>query len=290
MPPEWLPRNQRRMNMNLKGKTAIVTGSGRGIGFGIASSFAGEGANVVINDRNLDTANEAVKTIVAAGGKAMPFKADVTKKSDLDAMVEATVKKYGRLDILVNNAGIESTPTLLKDITEAQWDRVLNVNLKGVFLCCQAVIPQMTKQGKGRIININSLAGRRMTFFGSADYTASKHGGVGLTQHLAWELADSHITVNAICPGATLTPLAEHGTTPEYREMVTKRLIPLGRWCTPDDIAGAAVYFASDLADMVTGQVIDVDGGIMTGYGEDLRAVIRERMAEMQAKAAAGTH
>jgi len=144
------------------------------------------------------------------------------------------------------------------------------------------------KQNKGRIININSLAGRRMTFFGSADYTASKHGGVGLTQHLAWELADSHITVNAICPGAVLTPLAEHTTTAEYREMVTKRLIPMGRWCTPDDIAGAAVYFASDLADMVTGQVIDIDGGLMTGYGEDLRPVIRLRMEEMQAKAAAG--
>jgi len=157
--------------------------------------------------------------------------------------------------------------------------------LKGVFLCCQAVIPVMMKQNKGRIININSLAGRRMTFFGSADYTASKHGGVGLTQHLAWELADSNITVNAICPGATLTPLAERGSTPEYREMVRKRLIPLGRWCTPDDIAGAVIYFASDRADMVTGQLLDVDGGAMTGYGEDVRPLIRQRMEEEQAKA-----
>lgn len=109
-----------------------------------------------------------------------------------------------------------------------------------------------------------------MTFFGSADYAASKHGGIGLTQHLAWELADSNITVNAICPGATLTPLAEQGTTPEYREMVRKRLIPLGHWCTPDDIAGAVIYFASDRANMVTGQVLDVDGGSMTGYGEGI--------------------
>ena len=271
--------------MELKGKTAIVTGSGQGIGFGIAQAFAKEGANVVINARSLDKASAAAKTIEAAGGVAMPFAADVANKAQIDAMVAATVEKFGRLDILVNNAGIESTPTLLKDIPEAQWDRVLNTNLKGVFLCCQAVIPQMMKQKKGRIININSLAGRKMTFFGSADYTASKHGGIGLTQHLAWELADSNITVNAICPGAVLTPLAEHGTTPEYREMVTKRLIPLGRWCTPEDIAGAAIYFASDRADMVTGQAIDVDGGVMTGYGEDLRQVIRARMAEMQAKA-----
>lgn len=271
--------------MELQGKTAIVTGSAQGIGFGIAQAFAKEGANVVINARSLDKASAAAKTIEAAGGVAMPFAADVANKAQIDAMVAATVEKFGRLDILVNNAGIESTPTLLKDIPEAQWDRVLNTNLKGVFLCCQAVIPQMMKQKKGRIININSLAGRKMTFFGSADYTASKHGGIGLTQHLAWELADSNITVNAICPGAVLTPLAEHGTTPGYREMVTKRLIPLGRWCTPEDIAGAAIYFASDRADMVTGQAMDVDGGVMTGYGEDLRHVIRERMAEMQAKA-----
>jgi len=219
------------------------------------------------------------------GGSAMAYQADVTNTDEITAMVDATVERFGAVDILVNNAGIQSTPRLLKDITEEQWDRVLKVNLKGVFLCCKAVIPVMMKQNKGRIININSGAGRRMTFFGSADYTASKHGGVGLTQHLAWELADSNITVNAICPGATLTPLAEQGSTPEYREMVRERLIPLGRWCTPDDIAGAVIYFASDRADMVTGQLLDVDGGAMTGYGEDVRPLIRQRMEEEQAKA-----
>jgi NAD(P)-dependent dehydrogenase (short-subunit alcohol dehydrogenase family) len=271
--------------MELKDKTAIITGSGRGIGEGIALAVARAGANVVVNDMNLDNAEGVVKAIESAGGKAMAFKADVTRKAEIDAMVAATAANFGTVDILVNNAGIESAPMLLKDIPEAQWDRVLGVNLKGVFLCCQAVIPVMMKQNKGRIINISSLAGRRMTFFGSADYTASKHGGVGLTQHLAWELADSHITVNAICPGATLTPLAEQTTTPEYREMTTRRLIPLGRWCTPDDIAGAVIYFASDRADMVTGQLLDVDGGVMTGYGEDLRPIIRQRMEEQRAKA-----
>jgi NAD(P)-dependent dehydrogenase (short-subunit alcohol dehydrogenase family) len=272
--------------MELKGKTAIVTGSGRGIGEGIVVAFAREGANVVVMDRNLENAQKIVDKIEAAGGVAMGFEADVTKKPSLDAMVAATVNRFGALDILVNNAGIEAPPVLLKDISEEQWDRVLGVNLKGVFLCCQAVIPQMMKQNKGKIINISSLAGRRMTFFGSADYTASKHGVTGLTNHLAWELADSHITVNAICPGATLTPLAEHQSTPEYREMVTKRSIPLGRWCTPDDIARAAVYFASDGADMVTGQMLDVDGGAMTGYGEDLRPLVRKRMDDMKKGAA----
>ena len=271
--------------MELTGKTAIITGSARGIGEGIARAFARAGANVVVNGMSLDGANDVASSIEAGGGKALAFKADVTKKGEIEAMVAATIGKFGTVDILVNNAGIESTPMLLKDISETQWDRVLGVNLKGVFLSCQAVIPVMMKQSKGRIININSLAGRRMTFFGSADYTASKHAGAGLTLHLAWELADSHITVNAICPGPTLTPLAEQMSTPEYREMTTKRLIPLGRWCTTEDIAGAAIYFASDRADMVTGQLLDVDGGIMTGYGEDLRSVVRQRMEEEQAKA-----
>jgi NAD(P)-dependent dehydrogenase (short-subunit alcohol dehydrogenase family) len=270
--------------MELNGKTAVITGAGRGIGEGIALAVARAGANIVVNDMNLDNANAVVKAIESSGGRALAVKADVTKKAEIDAMVAATVTKFGSVDILVNNAGIESQPMLLKDIPEANWDRILGVNLKGVFLCCQAVIPIMMKQNRGRIINISSLAGRRMTFFGSADYTASKHGAVGLTQHLAWELADSHITVNAVCPGSTLTPLAEQSTTPEYREIVTKRLIPLGRWCTPDDIAGAVIYFASDRADMVTGQLLDVDGGIMTGYGEDLRVTVRQRMEEMRAK------
>lgn len=273
--------------MELKDKVAIVTGSGRGIGEGIAIQLAKKGAVSVVMDRSLGNAQAVVKKIEADGGKAMAVEADVSKRATLQAMVDAVVKKYDRLDILVNNAGIESTPMLLKDIPEEQWDRVQSINLKGVFLCCQAVIPQMMKQGGGRIINISSLAGRRMTFFGGADYTASKHGVNGLTLHLAWELADSHITVNSICPGAILTPLAHEGTTQEYREMVAKRLIPLGRWGTPDDIAGIVAYFASDAAAWVTGQVMEVDGGTMTGYGEDLRSVIRKRMEDMQAKHAA---
>jgi NAD(P)-dependent dehydrogenase (short-subunit alcohol dehydrogenase family) len=269
--------------MELKGKTAIVTGSGRGIGEGIAMVLAREGANVVINDRDLNNARNVVKNIEAAGGKAMPFEADVTNKAALNAMVTATVKQYGSLDIMVNNAGIEAPPGLLKDLPEEQWDRVLGVNLKGVFLCCQAVIPQMMKQNKGRIVNIGSIASIRMTFFGSADYTASKHGVAGLTQHLAWELADSNITVNSVCPGGVLTPLMEANTSPELREAMTKRLVPLGRYSTIEEIGEAVSFFASDRASMITGQMLPVDGGLLTGYGEDLRAVVRKRMAEMKA-------
>jgi NAD(P)-dependent dehydrogenase (short-subunit alcohol dehydrogenase family) len=160
---------------------------------------------------------------------------------------------------------------------------VLGVNLKGVFLCCQAVIPQMMKQGMGRIVNIASTAGIRMTFFGSIDYTVSKHGVAGLNQHLAWELADAHITVNTICPGGVLTPLMEESSTPEFRGMLVKRLIPLGRFCSIDEIGEAVSFLASDRAAMITGQMLAVDGGLLTGFGEDLRAVVRKRMAEMKA-------
>src|SRR5512136_1040236 len=217
--------------MELKGKTAIVTGSARGIGEGIALVLAREGANVVVNSRKARECEGVVRKIVSSGGKAIAVGADVSKKADVTAMVSETIKQFGAIDILVNNAGIEGTPCLAKDLSEEQWDRVLGVNLRGVFLCCQAVIPQMMKQKKGRIVNIASTAGIRMTFFGSLDFTVSKHGVAGLTQHLAWELADSHITVNTICPGGVLTPLMEAGTTPEFRDTLIKRLVPLGRFC-----------------------------------------------------------
>jgi NAD(P)-dependent dehydrogenase (short-subunit alcohol dehydrogenase family) len=272
--------------MELKDKTAIVTGSGRGIGEGIALVLAREGANVVINDRQRSRdAEGVVQKIIAAGGKAIAVGADVSKKAEVAALAAATVKEFGAIDILVNNAGIESHPVLTKDLAEESWDRVFNVNLKGVFLCCQAVIPQMTKQNKGRIINIGSTASMRMTFFGSVEYTASKHGVGGLAQHLAWELADSNITVNTICPGGVQTPLMDQATTSEYRDMVVKRLVPLGRFTTTGEIGEAVSFLASDRAAMITGQMIAVDGGLLTGFGEDMRAVVRRRMEALKADA-----
>ena len=268
--------------MELKDKVAIVTGSGRGIGEGIANVLAREGAKLVVVDMNLDDAGGVAKRIEAAGGKAIAAHADISNKAEVDAMVASTLAAFGRVDILVNNAGIEATPCLLRDLPEAQWDRVLGVNLKGTFLCCQAVLKPMMAQGSGRIVNIASTAALRMTFFGSADYTVSKHGVAGLTQHLAWEVADSRITVNSICPGGVLTPLMEQHTAPEFREMVTKRLIPLGRMCTIDEIGEAVSFLASDRAQMITGQMLAVDGGLMTGFGEDLRPIVRKRMADAQ--------
>jgi NAD(P)-dependent dehydrogenase (short-subunit alcohol dehydrogenase family) len=276
--------------MELKDKVAIVTGSGRGIGEGLAGVLAREGAKLVIVDMNLDDANEVVKRIETGGGKAIATRTDISKKSDVDAMVAQTQATFGRVDVLVNNAGIEATPCLVRDLPESQWDRVLGINLKGTFLCCQAVLGPMMAQGCGRIINIASTAAVRMTFFGSADYTVSKHGVAGLTQHLAWEVADSRITVNAICPGGVLTPLMEQHTAPEFRELVTKRLIPLGRMCTVEEIGEAVSFLASDRAQMITGQMLAVDGGLLTGFGEDLRPIVRKRMAEAQAKPGGGVH
>jgi len=269
--------------MELKGKTAIVTGAGRGIGQGIALVLAREGANVVVTARKMDEIAVVARKIESQGGKALPVRADSSKKADVQAMAETTMKNFGAIDILVNNAGIEAPPGLAKDLPEEQWDRVLGVNLKGVFLCCQAVIPQMMKQGKGRNVNIASTAGIRRTFFGSLDYTVSKHGVAGLTQHLAWELADSRITVNTICPGGVLTPLMEESSTPEFRDTLVKRLVPLGRFCNIEEIGEAVSFLASDRAGMITGQMLAVDGGLLTGFGEDLRAVVRKRMADMKA-------
>ena len=164
-----------------------------------------------MTENSRQDAEGVVKKIKAMGGKAIAVEADVSKKSEVTAMAEQAVKQFGAIDILVNNAGIESHPVMTTDLAEESWDRVMTVNLKGSFLCCQAVIPQMIKQKKGRIINIGSTASIRIAFFGGVEYTASKYGQAGLAAHLAWELADFNITVNTVCPGAVQTPLMEAG-------------------------------------------------------------------------------
>jgi NAD(P)-dependent dehydrogenase (short-subunit alcohol dehydrogenase family) len=272
--------------MELKGKSAIVTGSARGIGEGIALVLARQGANVVVNSRKPADCAAVVEKITALGGTAIAVGADVSQKAEAQALAEATLKEFGTIDILVNNAGTEAPPSLAVDLPEEQWDRILGTNLKSVFLCCQAVLPTMMQQKRGRIVNIGSIAGIRMGFFGSVDYTVSKHGVVGLTKHLAWELADFHITVNAVCPGFVQTPLMVDHIAPEVRDAVTKRMIPFGRMCEIGEIGEAVGFLASDGAGMITGQILAVDGGLLTGYGEDLRPLVRKRMAE--AKTAAG--
>jgi NAD(P)-dependent dehydrogenase (short-subunit alcohol dehydrogenase family) len=252
--------------MELKDQIAIVTGAGRGIGEAIAMTFAREGAHVVVADINLDDAGKVSQKIISMGRRSIPVKADVSSRSQVESMVNEAVKEFGTIDILVNNAGIGGSSRLVKDMPEESWDQVMAINLKGVFLCCRAVVPIMIEKGRGKIVNIASLAARRMSFLGGADYTASKYGVLGLSHHLAYELAVNRINVNVVCPGATLTKLTDEKAPQEVKEKVAEN-VPLGRWCTPQDQADAVFFLVSERAKMITGHVIDVDGGQLLGFG-----------------------
>lgn len=262
--------------MELSGKVALVTGAGSGIGEAIALRFAREGARIIVNDIDLDRAQDTVSKMETLGGRGFPIKADISSRDDVQSMVEEGVKHLGTIDILVNNAGIGGSSMLIKDMPQEAWDRVMGVNLKGAFLCCQAVIPMMTEKGQGKIVNIASLAARKMSKLGGADYTASKYGVLGLSHHLAFELAAYGINVNVVCPGATLTPLVKSKTTEEFRNTIAEQ-VPLGRWINPEDIAEAVLFLASDRAAMITGVVLDVDGGQLLGVASDYSDDLRRR-------------
>lgn len=247
--------------MKLKGKVAIVTGSGRGIGKEIALALAREGANVVITSRTQEEIEKVVKEIKALKVKVLGVRTDVSNFKEMGQLVEKTIKEFGRVDILVNNAGIfESSP--LSQMTEEQWNRMMAVDLKGVFNCTRAVINQMIKQKYGKIINISSIAGTALGFPGSTHYSAAKAGIIGFTQTLAMEVAQYGINVNSIAPGIietnmTIGALGEKGLKEFAKE------IPLGRTGKPEDISNLLVFLVSDDASYITGQVITVDGGLV---------------------------
>ncbi len=243
----------------LEGKVAIVTGASRGIGRAIAERFAAEGATVVVN--YVSAAGEAKKVvdrIKQAGGDAVAVRGDVSKSADVKALVAAAVRQYGRVDILVNNAGVMVTKAAL-DTTEDDWDRTMDVNLKGAYLCSKEVAPLMMKQQGGRIINMSSNSGlyhpSAMRF---TEYVVSKAGLNGLTKALALAWGP-HITVNAICPGWIKTDMIAD-TDPEVEKRILAETA-LGRWGTPDEIAGAAVFLASNDANFITGELLIVAGG-----------------------------
>jgi NAD(P)-dependent dehydrogenase (short-subunit alcohol dehydrogenase family) len=231
-----------------------------------------------VNDVNLDDARAVSQKIVSMGRRAVPVQADVSSKDQVESMVKGAVKEFGTIDILVNNAGIGGCSCLVKDIPEDSWDQVMAINLKGVFLCCQAVVPIMIEKKRGKIVNIASLAARRMSFLGGADYTASKYGVVGLSHHLAYELAIHRINVNVVCPGATLTPLVDEKAPQELKDKVASR-IPLGRWCRPEDQAEAVLFLASERSSMITGHVMDVNGGQLLGFEDYLEDMARRTRA-----------
>ncbi|MBU2535050.1 MAG: 3-oxoacyl-ACP reductase FabG [Chloroflexi bacterium] len=247
--------------MRLKKQVAIVTGAGQGIGRAIALTLVREGATVVVNDIDLEKAEKVAEEIYAQGGQALPVQADVSKAKDVDILVKKTLDSYKRVDILVNNAGVAKMTRLL-ELTEAEWDRTMNINIKGQFLCSKAVIAQMIKQKRGKIVNIASLAAH-IGAPGLAAYGASKGGVVQLTKALAVELGKYNIMVNAVSPGLTMTELIKSAVKdrPDFIEGMDR--IPLRRAAEPEDIANAVLFLASSESDYITGQVLIVDGGLM---------------------------
>lgn len=247
--------------MRLKGKVAIVTGGGTGIGKAIALEFAKEGGKVAVTGRRLKKLQEVVDEIKKMGGEGIAIAADVSNPADVDRMVRMTVDTFKRLDILVNSAGILISSDLAHH-TEKIWDDTIDINLKGSFLCIQRAVPEMLKQGKGKIINIASIAGQ-IGFPNSVAYCASKGGIMGMTKALAMELASLKINVNDIAPGDVETPLNEHLLRdPEYLRGRVENT-PYGRVGKVSDIAPAAVYLASDESDFVNGITLTIDGGLI---------------------------
>ena len=247
--------------MRLKGKVAIVTGGGTGIGKAIALEFSKEGAKVAITGRRSNKLQEVVDTIKKSGGEAIAITGDVSKPSDVNRIVKTTVDTYKRLDILVNCAGVLFSAELAHH-TEKIWDETIDINLKGSFLCIQRAVPEMLKQGKGKIINISSIAGQ-IGFPNSVAYCASKGGIMGMTKALAMELAPLKINVNDLAPGDTETPLNEHLLKdPEYLRGRVENT-PYGRVGKVSDIAPGAVYLASDESDFVNGITLTIDGGLI---------------------------
>jgi NAD(P)-dependent dehydrogenase (short-subunit alcohol dehydrogenase family) len=258
----------------LEGKVAIVTGAGTGIGRAIALALAKEGAIITIAELNKETGNRTASEVESLGREALVLRVDVTKGADVDAMVKHTLEKFGKIDILVNNAGVSSMAEVV-NLTERDWDFNMDVNAKGQFLCAKSVARHMLDRGEGgRIVNIASVAGKTGSKY-YAHYNASKAAVLALTASLALELASSHITVNAVCPGMVETDMQKRekkwlcdleadGRTPEDLDREFTDFTPCGRLEQPEDVAKAVVFLASDDAEFITGQGINVSGGIIT--------------------------
>jgi 3-oxoacyl-[acyl-carrier protein] reductase len=242
----------------MKGRVGLVTGGTRGIGKAIAEGLAKKGVNLVVAGRNLIAANEVAGSLSATGARVLGMKLDVSKSEEVENVFEQIRKEFGRLDILINNAGITKDGLLIR-MKEDAWDSVMDINLKGVFLCSREAIKDMAKQRFGRIVNITSVAAF-MGNPGQANYSASKAGIVGFTKTVAREYAGRGITVNAVAPGFIETAMTD--VLPEDIKEDMKKLIPLGRFGTVEDVANAVIYLVSPDSGYITGQVIHVNGGM----------------------------
>jgi len=243
----------------LNGKVSIVTGSGRGIGFTIARKLAEHGSSVVLSDYNQEGLEKAAEEFSESGFEFIAIPCDVTRKDQVENLVKKALEKFGKIDILVNNAGI-TRDTLLIRMTEEQWDAVLNTNLKGVFLMTQAVSRVMIKQQSGKIVNISSVVGL-MGNAGQCNYSASKAGVIGFSKSVAKELASRNINVNVVAPGYIETEMT--ATLPDSVKEAFLKAIPQKKAGQPEDVANAVLFLVSSLSDYITGQVLNVDGGMV---------------------------
>jgi 2-hydroxycyclohexanecarboxyl-CoA dehydrogenase len=250
--------------MKLAGKTALVTGAGRGIGRAIALALAREGCQVGVADVLTERARGVAAEVEALGVKGLALPVDLTGRAEVERMVAEALARFGQVDVLVNNAGWDRMGLFL-DTDEDTWDRIIAINLKAMLYVCKAVLPSMVARGMGKVVNIASDAGR-VGSSGEAVYSATKGAVIAFSKALAREMARHRITVNAVCPGLTETPLLQslRDQSPKMERILeaVTRATPLGRVATPDEIAGAVLFFASSEADFVTGQTLSVSGGL----------------------------
>jgi NAD(P)-dependent dehydrogenase (short-subunit alcohol dehydrogenase family) len=248
-------------NGNFTGKVAFITGAGSGIGRATALAFARGGANVAVADVSEQNLQETTRLIEELGERALAVTCDVTRTEDVKCALDRTIETFGRFDVAFNNAGAEQAITATAELTEAEWDRIVNVNLRGVFQCIKYEIPLLLKHGVGAIVNTSSGAGVK-GFKGQAAYAAAKHGVIGLTKSAALDYAPSKIRINAVCPGIIATPMMDRftGGTPEGEQRVIAQE-PVGRMGMPEEIAAAVVWLCSEAAAFVIGHAMVVDGG-----------------------------
>lgn len=248
--------------MELEQKVAIITGGGGGIGGAVALKLASKGAAIVVADIDDEHAERVVNEVKKANGRAIAVHSDVSRAGDVELMVKAAITAFGTVDILVNNAGYALLHPSVMQISEEEWDRTLAVNLKSVFLCTKEILKIFLPKKAGQIINVASLAGRSTSTIGSVNYTASKAGMIGLTRHVAREVAAHGIRVNAVCPGPTDTQMVR-GLLNESEISVVAAKVPMQRLGRPEDVAGVIAFLASADSEYVTGACLDVNGGLL---------------------------